>query len=136
MKEAIKSAIGAVFVQGIRKFLKRPMERETAPIDLTLMAQFVASYKSAEFLIEHMVKAKNCYDQLGLLDFALDEAKLDGPCLEFGVYKGVTINHISQKAKRVYGFDSFEGTPEQWRFDVNMRFFRHEGPVTEGLRQC
>ena len=35
-------------------------------------------------------------------------------CLEFGVYTGKTINMISKKCKNVYGFDSFEGLPEDW----------------------
>jgi hypothetical protein len=36
--------------------------------------------------------------------------------LEFGVYRGGTINYISQfTSKSVYGFDSFRGLPERWR---------------------
>jgi hypothetical protein len=35
-------------------------------------------------------------------------------CLEFGVYTGKTINLISKSFKKVYGFDSFEGLPEDW----------------------
>ena len=40
----------------------------------------------------------------------------DGMILEFGVYSGATINRISSVTKKtVYGFDSFEGLPEDWR---------------------
>ena len=36
--------------------------------------------------------------------------------LEFGVYKGDSINYISKFTNsNVYGFDSFEGLPEDWR---------------------
>lgn len=36
--------------------------------------------------------------------------------LEFGVFRGDTINYISTKTTGyVYGFDSFEGLPEDWR---------------------
>lgn len=36
--------------------------------------------------------------------------------LEFGVYKGKTINYISKFTEdKIYGFDSFEGLPEDWR---------------------
>jgi len=36
--------------------------------------------------------------------------------LEFGVYSGGTINYLSQFTdEKVYGFDSFEGLPEDWR---------------------
>lgn len=39
-----------------------------------------------------------------------------GLCLEFGVWKGDTINFISSRLPnwKVYGFDSFEGLPEKW----------------------
>jgi hypothetical protein len=36
--------------------------------------------------------------------------------LEFGVATGTTINYISRFTNdKVYGFDSFEGLPENWR---------------------
>lgn len=35
-------------------------------------------------------------------------------CMEFGVFNGNTINMISKKCSNVYGFDSFEGLPEDW----------------------
>lgn len=36
--------------------------------------------------------------------------------LEFGVWEGRTINFLSQNTNNiVYGFDSFEGLPEDWR---------------------
>jgi len=43
-------------------------------------------------------------------------ATVDGLWLEFGVFSGTTINAMSQFAPGlVYGFDSFEGLPEDWR---------------------
>jgi cytidyltransferase-like protein len=40
----------------------------------------------------------------------------DGLILEFGVYQGRTINYIASKFPNntIYGFDSFEGLPEEW----------------------
>lgn len=40
----------------------------------------------------------------------------DGLFLEFGVFKGESINFFSSKNKdkKFYGFDSFEGLPESW----------------------
>jgi len=34
--------------------------------------------------------------------------------LEFGVYKGNSINFFSKYVKKIYGFDSFEGLNEDW----------------------
>ncbi|MBR7024663.1 MAG: class I SAM-dependent methyltransferase [Selenomonadaceae bacterium] len=45
-----------------------------------------------------------------------------GIYLEFGVYKGETVNLIAAAVpdKIVYGFDSFEGLPEDWRYDLRF----------------
>lgn len=57
----------------------------------------------------------------------------EGLWLEFGVYSGRTINYISQFSKRtVYGFDSFEGLPEEWiRSDGGFKkgFFSTQGKL-------
>jgi len=41
----------------------------------------------------------------------------DGMILEFGVYKGESLDLIAayKPAHTIYGFDSFEGLPETWR---------------------
>jgi hypothetical protein len=56
-------------------------------------------------------------DRYELLEFALKNVALeDGLWLEFGVYKGDTITFIAKRSKTtVYGFDSFEGNPDDWR---------------------
>jgi len=50
------------------------------------------------------------------LDYGLSLCEVDGLYLEFGVFKGTTINHCSSKMRNkiFYGFDSFEGLPEDW----------------------
>ena len=50
------------------------------------------------------------------LDFAMNNAMIDGEILEFGVFSGHTINIISEKfhSHTIHGFDSFEGLPESW----------------------
>lgn len=53
------------------------------------------------------------------LNYIFEELRLDQGnrlWLEFGVYKGTSINYIASKTEgAVYGFDSFEGLPEDWR---------------------
>ena len=34
--------------------------------------------------------------------------------MEFGVFKGGTINYFSKYVKKIYGFDSFQGLKEDW----------------------
>lgn len=59
-----------------------------------------------------------CGDRFELLKLAVERAKDGGGSglwLEFGVSGGESINFIAgQTDKTVYGFDSFEGLPEDW----------------------
>ncbi|GHU03906.1 hypothetical protein FACS1894205_1240 [Alphaproteobacteria bacterium] len=51
-----------------------------------------------------------------LLEFSLQKVTTDGLFMEFGVWKGYSINVISKikSEKTIYGFDSFYGLPEDW----------------------
>jgi hypothetical protein len=44
----------------------------------------------------------------------------DGYWFEFGVHSGSTINTLSSFCEKIYGFDSFEGLPEDW----NKKYFK------------
>lgn len=57
--------------------------------------------------------------RLSNLDNALAHIDTKGFVLEFGVSRGTTVNHIAKKLpnQTVYGFDSFEGLPEQWQLN-------------------
>lgn len=50
------------------------------------------------------------------LQHTLLQTNIKGEILEFGVYKGSSIRKISDyfSEQKVYGFDSFEGLPEDW----------------------
>ncbi len=49
------------------------------------------------------------------LDLAIQHANLNGYILEFGVYNGKSIRRIAALTQApIYGFDSFEGIPENW----------------------
>lgn len=56
--------------------------------------------------------------------FAIERAKENDPLnkkyyLEFGVYKGTSINFFSNYVNTIYGFDSFNGLREDWVGYVN-----------------
>jgi len=48
--------------------------------------------------------------------FALVKVTIKGSYLEFGVFKGHTINFIAKRigSNIIYGFDSWQGIPEEW----------------------
>ena len=60
---------------------------------------------------------------------ALEQTEMDGLYLEFGVFKGETINEIAslKQDKIIYGFDSFEGLPEDWQNGMPKGTFNVNG---------
>lgn len=81
------------------------------------------------------------------LDIAVSNISIeDGSILEFGVYKGGTINHLASRlpTRIIYGFDSFEGLPEDWcggnpkgeyTLDGNLPAVRPNVRLVKGLFQ-
>lgn len=62
------------------------------------------------------------------LKFAISQISIVGDVLEFGVHSGTTVNLISAILKEdiVFGFDSFEGLPEDWNISYNDKFNKHK----------
>jgi hypothetical protein len=62
------------------------------------------------------------------LKFAISQTSIVGSVLEFGVHSGSTVNLISASLKEdiVFGFDSFEGLPEDWKISHNEKFNKHK----------
>ena len=72
---------------------------------------------------------------------ACNISEVKGNVLEFGVYKGSSLRNVMNakldKGRKVFGFDSFEGLPENWEGTVcGKGFFSTDGeiPVIEGLK--
>lgn len=66
-------------------------------------------------------------DRISNLKYALSLVKKEGLFLEFGVYSGSTINIMADmyKNKQIFGFDSFEGLPENWNgWSLEESFFK------------
>ncbi len=76
-----------------------------------------AGITSAQFAMKELGMARACNDCYELLEYSLKLRPQDGLILEFGVFSGKTINFIADHVQNetVYGFDSFEGLPEDWR---------------------
>lgn len=67
-------------------------------------------------------------NKYALFDKVLSEVEIkDGLYLEFGVFQGTTINYIASQKENdtIYGFDSFEGLPEDWG-DIKKGTFNME----------
>jgi len=83
---------------------------------LSKNAKLVKSYIQTLEYIENNKILNKLDSKQELLKHSLNEAK-NGLFLEFGVYSGKSINYIAKHIDDniVYGFDSFEGLPEEWR---------------------
>ena len=97
------------------------------------LARLVAM-QAAEFVNKNMSKVKAFGNYGDYLRYVLAQISVSGGrILEFGVYKGNSINFISATLpdKIVYGFDSFEGLPEDWRYDLRKGNFNVEGNLPQ-----
>jgi hypothetical protein len=91
-----------------------PLSRVGGSFDVIDTAFLKAAFEAAEFYEEHLIKAKAFTDTLEMIEDGVKLANPDGLFLEFGVAAGRSIRRIAAHAKQVYGFDSFEGLPEDW----------------------
>lgn len=76
-----------------------------------------AVVESADFVRTSMPSARPFLNPTATLEHGLSLVSGDGMALEFGVYNGATLKIIAAGCgdRPVYGFDSFEGLPEDWR---------------------
>jgi len=68
------------------------------------------------FAQEHLQNATQLHSDAEVLRFGSDSVTLKGLFIELGVCTGKTINFIAalNPHQKIYGFDSFEGLPEDW----------------------
>ncbi len=54
------------------------------------------------------------FHRWALFDSMIKKSKQDRPFYEFGVWRGVSFKYLIKTLKIGYGFDTFEGLPEDW----------------------
>lgn len=89
-----------------------------------------AVLSSARFALAHMPTVPFFDTPRETLAHGLALAPQEGMALEFGVYTGESLRQIAvaRGAGGVYGFDSFEGLPEDWRSSVRAGAFALDTP--------
>ncbi|MGI9603389.1 MAG: class I SAM-dependent methyltransferase [Acidimicrobiales bacterium] len=72
--------------------------------------------ETVQYIKAEMTDAMVMDDGFGVLTYASRHAPDEGLVLEFGVRTGTTTNHLARlwPETTVYGFDSFQGLPEDW----------------------
>lgn len=98
--------------------------------DLWAAGEREAAASSERFVRDVMPTARAFDDSIATLEYALSLAPPDGMALEFGVYSGRTLTMIAEARKhnQVFGFDSFQGLPEDWRSNIPAGTFATEQP--------
>ena len=105
--------------------------------DIDIELQKRALKETADFIIEYMSNTKRFTNKFELLKYAIEKTDKHGYFLEFGVYKGKTINYMSrlETGHIFYGFDCFDGLPVDWRFGFEKGTFKTKLPeVNENVR--
>jgi hypothetical protein len=98
--------------------------------DTFAAAEREAVASTARFVQREMRTARHFGHPHATLEYALTLAPAGGMALEFGVFTGSTLKIISagRDGGEVYGFDSFEGLPENWRVGFDAGTFGTDGP--------
>jgi hypothetical protein len=124
--EDVNFRIREVIRRGLRKLI------EIAITDLDLMGSFRDVASSAAFERENLAQAAHFKSRVQLFGYALSRVGNDsGLFLEFGVYKGDSINRLAglRPGVRWYGFDSFVGLPEAWTLGARTGAFSIGGKL-------
>jgi hypothetical protein len=111
VKKIIHKIIGALILPLFERILNQKSH------DIKLARQINALFETAKYIDDYMCSINSVDKPIEIHDIALSHRKIDGLFLEFGVFRGHTINYISKKIgnELIFGFDSFEGLPQFWR---------------------
>lgn len=115
---------GSKFIaKHLTKLIRIELDRSVRNIDRELQKRALAD--TVDYVQTKMTGIRSYTNKFELLNAAMHVMPTEGMILEFGVWRGGTINAIAKKTERkVYGFDSFEGLPEDWINGVPRGHFR------------
>lgn len=94
--------------------------------DLCAAGEREAAASSERFARAAMPTVRTFHHPIATLEHALSLAPDVGMALEFGVFSGRTLAVIAdaREGKQVFGFDSFQGLPEDWRSNIPAGTFQ------------
>ncbi len=118
-RRAIAEAIGNAIHQKFRN----------PNFQFDVLSRLPYSQDSAEYVAQNMRHAMKIDGKDKHLRYNIDTIG-DGLVLEFGVFKGPSINWFASwlPDRTIHGFDSFEGLPEDWLgYNVSAAHFDQKG---------
>ena len=113
LKKRIAGAVESLLDDAVRRTVRRVLESDA--FDIAGQLQRNALEETAAFVQAHLLHVPSFADHSALLEAAIQAAPRQGLVCEFGVAAGESLNFIAERvAGTVYGFDSFDGLPEDW----------------------
>ncbi|AIQ96141.1 tetratricopeptide repeat protein [Prochlorococcus sp. MIT 0801] len=68
------------------------------------------------------------FHRWALFDSMINKSKTDRPFYEFGVWRGESFQYLINTFKKGYGFDTFQGLPEDWH-EEKQGFYSADGVI-------
>ncbi len=102
------------------------------PESITDVVYETVAKESSDFIKSHLKGAVETENQLDNLSHAINAVTVsNGLILEFGVFEGVTINHIANTLsdETIHGFDSFDGLPDDWTLGAPAGSYSTQGKL-------
>lgn len=114
----MNNAIAKVIRSIAREFVqaKEEFPRKRVAVALRSELHRRALMETADIIQKDFTEALFCGSRSSHLAYAASQAPA-GLILEFGVFRGITINQLAGifPDRKVHGFDSFLGLPEDWK---------------------
>ncbi|UCF76140.1 MAG: class I SAM-dependent methyltransferase [Betaproteobacteria bacterium] len=133
VQESVARELDARVPELMRSEIAALLQSDGGPrlmLDVEKVANILASVSSAQYFLQHMLLAENLIDREALIRFAMKQCSVEGLVMEFGVYAGRSLRVIAEcTPELVYGFDSFEGLPEDWTRHQKQGRFDLEGKL-------
>lgn len=129
---SIKSRVAAALNEQAAKRIRANSK------DIELERQRLALESTARFVDEHLSETKAIRGadataaMLDTIRDAMRQVTVDGLWVEFGVATGRTLRLIAEHHLPAYGFDSFDGLPEDWRPGYGVGTFAQTPPEVGG----
>jgi len=70
------------------------------------------------------------FHRWALFDRMVEQSKQDRPFYEYGVWRGEAFQYLIKTFKKGYGFDTFEGIPEDWH-DEKAGTYSSDGNIPQ-----
>jgi Macrocin-O-methyltransferase (TylF) len=124
------AGVNQFFRKLARRYVKKVMEIALTGTDLVPAVR--AAITSHDFEVQQLGDVPFFATRRDLFKACLEQVRVkDGLHLEFGVYKGDSINLLAKLApgRHFTGFDSFEGLPETWSMGSRAGAFNVGGKL-------